>query len=281
MSAENALQKALVDKINNDTLVLPTLPDIVLRVRKTADDPDVNLNQMAEVIALDPSLSARMMKIANSAYLGRAVKAETMQQAVNRIGLSQIKNIATALAIEQLYVSKNDVIKKYLEQVWKRNIEVMSHAVALFQLYLQQNKQSQLDLDVMTLSALLHNIGVLPILTEAERRPNEFANAAFLNQAIQKMSGKIGLSIVQEWHLGTDFETVVASWKDMSVQSNAADPVSYVDFIRLGAVAAGFFKSQRGRVITIGMDKEIIRDIDVFEEPEFKTVLQSVKEAFN
>lgn len=281
MSAENALQKALVDKINNDTLVLPTLPDIVLRVRKTADDPDVNLNQMAEVIALDPSLSARMMKIANSAYLGRAVKAETMQQAVNRIGLSQIKNIATALAIEQLYVSKNDVIKKYLEQVWKRNIEVMSHAVALFQLYLQQNKQSQLDLDVMTLSALLHNIGVLPILTEAERRPNEFANAAFLNQAIQKMSGKIGLSIVQEWHLGTDFETVVASWKDMSVQSSAADPVSYVDFIRLGAVAAGFFKSQRGRVITIGMDKEIIRDIDVFEEPEFKTVLQSVKEAFN
>lgn len=281
MSAENALQKALVDKINNDTLVLPTLPDIVLRVRKTADDPDVNLNQMAEVIALDPSLSARMMKIANSAYLGRAVKAETMQQAVNRIGLSQIKNIATALAIEQLYVSKSDVIKKYLEQVWKRNIEVMSHAVALFQLYLQQNKQSQLDLDVMTLSALLHNIGVLPILTEAERRPNEFANAAFLNQAIQKMSGKIGLSIVQEWHLGTDFETVVASWKDMSVQSNAADPVSYVDFIRLGAVAAGFFKSQRGRVITIGMDKEIIRDIDVFEEPEFKTVLQSVKEAFN
>lgn len=281
MSAENALQKALVDKINNDTLVLPTLPDIVLRVRKTADDPDVNLNQMAEVIALDPSLSARMMKIANSAYLGRAVKAETMQQAVNRIGLSQIKNIATALAIEQLYVSKNDVIKKYLEQVWKRNIEVMSHAVALFQLYLQQNKQSQLDLDVMTLSALLHNIGVLPILTEAERRPNEFANAAFLNQAIQKMSGKIGLSIVQEWHLGADFETVVASWKDMSVQSSAADPVSYVDFIRLGAVAAGFFKSQRGRVITIGMDKEIIRDIDVFEEPEFKTVLQSVKEAFN
>lgn len=280
MSAENALLKALVDKINNDTLVLPTLPDIVLKVRKTADDPDVNLAQMADVIGLDPSLSARMMKMANSAYLGRAVKAESMQQAVNRIGLSQIKNIATALAIEQLYVSKNAVIKKYLDQVWKRNIDVMSYSVAIFQLYLQKHRGTGLDLDVMTLSALLHNIGVLPILTEAERRPSEFANATFLNQAIQKMSGKIGLSIVQEWHLGTDFETVVASWKNMNVQSAPDDTVGYIDFIRLGAVAAGYFKSHRGRVIDLGMQKDIIRDIDVFEEPEFKVVLQAAKDAF-
>jgi HD-like signal output (HDOD) protein len=46
MSTQNALSTILVEKINNDTLVLPTLPAIALKVRKAADDPDINLNAM-------------------------------------------------------------------------------------------------------------------------------------------------------------------------------------------------------------------------------------------
>jgi len=42
MSTQNALLTILVEKINNDTLVLPTLPAIALKVRKAADDPNVN-----------------------------------------------------------------------------------------------------------------------------------------------------------------------------------------------------------------------------------------------
>ncbi|MEM0912580.1 MAG: HDOD domain-containing protein, partial [Pseudomonadota bacterium] len=112
MSTQSALLTILVEKIKNDTLVLPTLPAIALKVRKAADDPDINLNGMSDVIGQDPSLSARMIKISNSAYLGRAVKVESTQQAVTRVGLSQVKNIATALAMEQLFVSKNEIVKK-------------------------------------------------------------------------------------------------------------------------------------------------------------------------
>ena len=72
MSTQNALSTILVEKINNDTLVLPMLPAIALKVRKAADDPDINLNAMGDVIGQDPSLSARMIKIANSAYMGRS-----------------------------------------------------------------------------------------------------------------------------------------------------------------------------------------------------------------
>ncbi|HBA57136.1 MAG TPA: histidine kinase, partial [Alteromonas macleodii] len=113
MSTQNALSTILVEKINNDTLVLPTLPAIALKVRKAADDPDINLNAMGDVIGQDPSLSARMIKIANSAYMGRSVKVTSISQAVTRIGLRQIKNISTALAMEQLFVSKNDVVARY------------------------------------------------------------------------------------------------------------------------------------------------------------------------
>ena len=54
MSTENALLTILVDRINNDTLVLPTLPEVAIKVRYAADNPDVNLMQMSDVISQDP-----------------------------------------------------------------------------------------------------------------------------------------------------------------------------------------------------------------------------------
>ncbi len=277
MSAENALLTILVEKINNDTLVLPTLPAIALKIRRVAEDPDTNLNRMADVIALDSSLSVRMIKIANSAYLGRAVKVESIQQAVTRVGLTQIRNITTALAMEQLYVSKNEVIKKYLDQIWKRNINVMSNAMALFQMYVARTKDRNLNIDVMTLSALLHNIGVLPILTEAERHAEAFANTAFLNQAIQKLSGRIGGAITREWGLGEDFTLVAESWRNMKVQSSA---VSYIDFVRMGAVAAGYIESQKKSVINACMQKYVIEDMDMLQTETYKDMLASARDVF-
>ena len=105
MSAENALYTILVEKIKQDTLVLPTLPEIALKVRKAADDPEINLGMMSDIIAQDPALSLGMLKVANSVVFGRTIKVETVSQAVTRIGLTQIKSIATAMAIEQMFAS--------------------------------------------------------------------------------------------------------------------------------------------------------------------------------
>jgi HD-like signal output (HDOD) protein len=74
MSTENALLIVLVEKLKNDTLVLPTLPAIALRVRQASEDPDINLSKMAEVISKDPSLTARMIHIANTVNMTRAKK---------------------------------------------------------------------------------------------------------------------------------------------------------------------------------------------------------------
>ena len=72
---------------------------------------------MSDIIAQDPALSVGMIKVANSALLGRSVKVETINQAVTRIGLRQIKSIATAMAVEQVFVSENKIVALYLKKV--------------------------------------------------------------------------------------------------------------------------------------------------------------------
>ena len=277
MSTENALLTILVEKINNDTLVLPTLPAIALKIRKAADDPDVNLGAMGEVIAQDPSLSARVTKIANSAYLGRTVKVTSVSQAVTRIGLSQIKNISTALAMEQLFVSKNDLVKGYIKKAWDSTVDVVANTMAVMQQY-QQTHKGTLSTDTLTLAALVHNIGVLPILTEAERHEDVFANPTFLNVAMQKLSGKIGGKIMRTWEFDEEFATVAENWRDLTFQ---AEEVTYVDFIRLGAVLAGTFASQKDAVINICQKKGIVDDVNALHSDEFIEMRDNAKAIFS
>lgn len=267
MSTQNALSTILVEKINNDTLVLPTLPAIALKVRKAADDPDINLNAMGDVIGQDPSLSARMIKIANSAYMGRSVKVTSISQAVTRIGLRQIKNISTALAMEQLFVSKNDVVARYLQQEWANTVNIVANSMAVLQLYIARTKKREMSMDTMTLAALVHNIGVLPILTEAERHPEVFANPSFLEVAIDKLAGRIGASIMTEWGFGETFVNVSKNWKDLSYMP---EELTYIDFVRVGAAVSGAVDSQKDAILNLAIQRGVVEDMGELHSDEFE-----------
>ncbi|MAI37847.1 HDOD domain-containing protein [Alteromonas sp.] len=277
MSTQNALSTILVEKINNDTLVLPTLPAIALKVRKAADDPDINLNAMADVIGQDPSLGARMIKIANSAYMGRSVKVTSIGQAVTRIGLRQIKNISTALAMEQLFVSKNDIVTGYLQKEWASTVGIVANSMAVLQLYIARTKKREMSLDTMTLAALVHNIGVLPVLTEAERHPEVFANPSFLDVAIDKLSGRVGASIMKEWGFGETFVNVSQHWKDLSF---IPENVDYIDFVRVGAALSGAMDNQKDAVLNLAMQRNVVDDISVLHSDEFTELSNSAKQIF-
>ncbi len=280
MGTENALYTILVEKIKQDALVLPTLPEIALKVRESADDPDVNLNQMSDIISQDPALALGMLKVANSPLLGRTVKVETVNQAVTRIGLSQIKSIATAMALEQVFVSNNKIVSMYLTKSWKKTVDVASVAITLMTFYKKTNKHSSLSLDQLTLAALVHSIGVLPILTEAEKHSDIFANPTFLEQAIIKLSSDIGAEVTKAWGFSDEFIELVKSWSDLTVLPKEAH---YLDFIRAGAIYHEIFKNENTCEVLLKsyVSKGILPDVDFMQSEEFLETVEDVKEMFN
>lgn len=241
MSAENALMTLLMTKLATNMLVLPTLPEIAVRVRQAADDPDINLHAMAEVIALDPALAARMIKIANSAFIGRSIKVATLNQAVTRIGLSQVKNIATAMALEQLFVSHSPEIAAKMSELWRDTVHITCVAMACLQSYLPKHKHDNLNLDTLTLAALIHRIGVLPILVEAEKHAQVFGEAKFLSHAITEFSSPIGEEIMRSWGFADVFVDVVRGWQTTDFNG----VVTYTDFVRLGLITANYYPNPR------------------------------------
>jgi HD-like signal output (HDOD) protein len=279
MSAENALYIILAEKIRQGALVLPTLPEIALKVRRAADEPDISLARMSDIIAHDPALSLGMLKLANSVAFGRAIKVDSVSQAVTRIGLRQIKSIATAMAIEQMFVSTNPVISEYMQTSWRRTVDVASVAIALMTLYLEKNKQSAFKLDTLTLAALIHNIGVLPILTEAANHPEIFANRVFLKQAIITLSNQVGAQVTKAWDFSAEYTTIVESWNDLTLLPKQAH---YIDFIRAGAIYHEIFNSASTREILLKryVKKGVLPNEKFMASNEFNQLLTQVKAMF-
>lgn len=97
---EAGLVRSMVAHIQD---VLP-LPSIVNSILKSVNDPYASLGKVAETILKDQALTAKVLKVINSAFYGLQAPVATVSQAVSLLGLEKIKNLAMAISLaEGLY----------------------------------------------------------------------------------------------------------------------------------------------------------------------------------
>ncbi|TCN82563.1 HDOD domain-containing protein [Shewanella fodinae] len=280
MSTEHQLLVSLLKKLKYDTLVLPTLPEVAIRVQEVMSRQDSSLKQIAEVIGQDAAISARLIKVANSAIYSRGVKAENISQAVTRIGLAQIKSIVTSIAMEQLFISTNEMVWEVMDEVWGTSIEVTAAAASMLLMYKAQHPEIQLNYDTLTLAGLVHNIGALPVLTEAESHPEFFSSIGQLRALVRKLQGPIGRAVLNSWSFTPEVTEVVERWADLHY---LPEHVTYLDFIRaaafyIGELRAGPELQQR---LDVFISKGLPVTPDDLASDEFLEHFHSIKASYD
>ncbi|MHB8069094.1 MAG: HDOD domain-containing protein [Desulfobaccales bacterium] len=97
---EAALVRSLVERVQD---LLP-LPHTVNAILEAVNDPYASLSRVSEAILKDQALTAKVLKLINSAYYGMHTQVTTVSHAVNLLGLTKIKNLAMAVSLaEGLY----------------------------------------------------------------------------------------------------------------------------------------------------------------------------------
>ncbi|MFP3700175.1 HDOD domain-containing protein, partial [Burkholderia sp. SIMBA_013] len=104
------------ERLRRDELKLPGLLETAEQVRNATMDPDCNLHDLSHIIQQDIALTARLIRLANSAYLGGRNKAESLMQALTRIGMRRIRTLALAMAMEQVFKPGNDIVQMFSQQ---------------------------------------------------------------------------------------------------------------------------------------------------------------------
>lgn len=190
--------QALISKIKSEheagRLVLPSLPEIVIRVRQAVNNDDVNLGDIVKLIQLDPSLIARLVQIANSPLYRSRQPVENCLMAVNRLGIKTTRDLVTCLVLNNMFNTKSALLHSKVQALWQHSSHVAAVASTIAKI------TPNLHEDTALLGGLLHYIGVLPILHYAVEFPDIIGSEEKLNYVIQELRGPLGRKILEKWN---------------------------------------------------------------------------------
>jgi HD-like signal output (HDOD) protein len=191
--------RALVENV----LQLISLPEIYLRLQQTIDDPEHSREQIAEIIAYDPSLSARVLRIANSSYYSFAREIETVSSAVGIIGELDLRNLVLATTV----VGSMSALKYRginIDEFWLHSLRcgITARLIA--------KKTGGPESEILFLAGMLHDIGILVIyqqdevLADAVKRQIEEQHQ-LRDQAERELMGfdhaEVGALLIEAWGL--------------------------------------------------------------------------------
>ncbi|MBI3772700.1 MAG: HDOD domain-containing protein [Gammaproteobacteria bacterium] len=225
MEIEKKLLTKFLDDINNNRISLPTLPEVAMKVREVVQNPESTAAQISVILGSDPVLSARLLQIANSAMYRPAKPIENLQNAIARLGNTVVRNLITSMVMENIYQGQaNSDLNKLLKKLWLHSTKVaaISHVLA--------RKFTKLKPDQAMLGGLIHDIGVIPIYTEAANIPELLADESLLDSIAGKMHILVGTSILDEWNFPQELIAVVAEHEDLE-RDSGGNTVDYVDIV--------------------------------------------------
>lgn len=82
---------------------LPSLPHLLLKLIETCSREDATVYELAKIVAKDPSLGSKILKLVNSAYYNLPQKVHNFEQAVSLLGMEAIKNLALSASVYQVF----------------------------------------------------------------------------------------------------------------------------------------------------------------------------------
>ncbi len=113
-----------VKKITEAVLSLPVLPTITSKILEVVDNPRSSAGDLANLVAKDQVLTAKVLKMANSPFYGLPQRVYTVKQAVVLMGFDSLKEISLSLSIFNIF--KNEKSSPYfnITEFWKHSIGV-------------------------------------------------------------------------------------------------------------------------------------------------------------
>jgi HD-like signal output (HDOD) protein len=226
---------------------LVSLPDVYLRLQQLIQSDTASLDQVAEVLTLDPSLVARLLRIANSALYNFPSSIDTVTRAVTLLGVRQVHDLVLASSVVRSFAGLGNAVLD-MNTFWYRSVQcgILARTLA--------EGAGMRDCESLFVRGLLHDLGHLVLYhhyPEQCRAALAAANDdyAALPAAEQRLIGcdanSLTAELMSEWKLPEVFHLSYAY---------LAEPQSAPDYRReIGMLHIA-------TALTHGMDTDLLLD---------------------
>lgn len=180
-------------------LVLPLLPDTAARVMALCNDEMCDANRLAELIHRDPAMAGHVLHVSNSAAYAPKEPIVSLQQAVSRLGIGTICEIALAVALKGK-VFQVPGFQSRVREMWIHACATGMYAKEIAR-HLRRNVESAF------MCGLLHDVGmplVMQMLCDlAKQHGAKTIPAAVMESAMAEFHAEVGSKIAEHWQLAT------------------------------------------------------------------------------
>ena len=239
-STDNQLYLECYREMQSWKLVLPTIPEISMKMRRAINNSKASSSTIAKAVQMDPAITARLIQVSNSPIYRGYKKIESCPESLTRLGLRAAQGLITSFSLKSVFIAKSLNIRKRMNELWNHSSYVAAISALL------PPKSPCFDPDRAMLAGLIHDIGVVPILTYVDQHPELVLQPTDLEQTIQKLRGEIGLNVIRQWDFPKDFEDVVINaenwhrdtkpepdYTDLVIISQLHSFVGQIDFHKL------------------------------------------------
>jgi len=184
---------------------LPVLPDTAVRVMTACRDEHSDLRELAQLVQRDQTLAAHVLRVANSVAYAPKTPIASLQQALGRLGLSTVSDIAIAVAMKQRVFAVPGHETR-MRALWRHSAISAGYAQEVARL-LGRNAEAAF------LAGLLHDVGMPIVLAEAlalyRQRKTLPGSRTELEQAMLAFHAEFGLELARRWSLGAWVEAAM------------------------------------------------------------------------
>jgi len=136
--------------------LVPPLPAVAQRILALVSQEDVNAKEVGDLVKMDPSFAAELLRFANSALFGVRREVKSLSHAIVLVGMDRVKTMATLVAMNRMV--RSSVRIEALRKVWIHSLItaiITEELAARF----RQSRESAYTL------GLLHNLGTLGLMS--------------------------------------------------------------------------------------------------------------------
>lgn len=195
-----AISLELRDRLTADIaaghLELPVLPATAAAVLEAVRDENMGARRLADIIQRDQSMAAHLLRVANSPAFAAAQSIVSLPQAINRLGLGTVSEIATSVAVKGK-IFNVPKYERHLADLWKHSAAAGAWAREIARL-------RRRNVEGAFLCGLLHDVGqpvLLQAVTELEKKSRTQWDTDTVLATVWELHAEVGAELVRLWAL--------------------------------------------------------------------------------
>lgn len=171
---------------------VPLLPDVAANVLSSAVDEHSDAVKMAQLIEQDQSLASHILRIVNSPVFRGSADIVSLQQAVARLGMERLREIAMTVSIKGALVVPQQFAEP-VEMAWRTGLRTGLWAKEVA-------RSARKNVETAYLCGLLHNVGVAVVVNQI-CAVNDTLDRELMEQLIDRLHPSAGSLLIQKWNL--------------------------------------------------------------------------------